>query len=114
MQKLPQKQPQGIAAQVLFALLGEEQSEIPNTGVEALLTKFEIVFQEPKGLPPSRTHNHPIPLKPRVEPPNSRPYRYGKENKATDALSRREDYLHAIATLHALSSVATNWLTLVQ
>lgn len=87
MQKLLQKQPQGIVAQV-FVLHGEEQSEIPNTGVlEALLTKFEIVFQEPEGLPPSRTHDHPIPLKPGVKPPNSRPYRYGKENKAADALS---------------------------
>lgn len=41
-------------------------------------------------------------------------YRCGKENKVANALSRREDFLVMTATLHALSSVATNWLTLVQ
>lgn len=51
-------------------------SEPTNIEVETLLTKFEEVFQEPKGLPPSRTHDHHIPLKLGVEPLNSRPYRY--------------------------------------
>lgn len=41
-------------------------------------------------------------------------YRNGKENKAVDALSRREDLLSESVTLHALSSIATNWLAMVR
>lgn len=75
MQKLFLKQPQGLVAQV-FALQVEEQSEPTSLEVHQLLAKYDGVFQEPKELPPSRAHDHHIPLKLGVEPPNSRPYRY--------------------------------------
>ena len=44
--------------------------------VEQLLSKFATVFQEPKSLPPKRSHEHHILLKSGAEPPNIRPYRY--------------------------------------
>ncbi|KAF7124493.1 hypothetical protein RHSIM_Rhsim12G0205800 [Rhododendron simsii] len=155
MQKLLLKQPQGLLAQV-FALQVEEQSEPTSLEVQQLLAKYDGVFQEPKELPPSRAHDHHIPLKPRVEPPNTRPYRYpyfqkteieeqvremltsgviqasqkwitkligydydivyrsGQENKAADALSRREDSIQETTTLNAISSVATNWMPLIK
>ncbi|KAF7117120.1 hypothetical protein RHSIM_RhsimUnG0003100 [Rhododendron simsii] len=113
--KLLQKQLQGIVAQV-FALHGEEQSEIPNTGVEDLLTKFEIVFQDSKGLPPSRTHDDPIPLKPGVDPPNSRPkppnsrpYRSDKENKASWQTDLPLQQIIADLIIHANSHAGYPW-----
>jgi len=44
------------------------------------------VFQEPKGLPPLRDHDHKIPLKTRSEAVNLRPYRYSWLQK--DSLER--------------------------
>lgn len=43
--------------------------------VEEVLQQFPEVFQEPKGLPPKRAHDHKIPLKDNTVPPNTRPYR---------------------------------------
>ncbi|KAG6518817.1 hypothetical protein ZIOFF_022298 [Zingiber officinale] len=44
--------------------------------LEILLSKFSMIFAEPKGLPPSRSHDHRIPLIPGSAPANVRPYRY--------------------------------------
>ncbi|KAG6484069.1 hypothetical protein ZIOFF_060863 [Zingiber officinale] len=44
--------------------------------LETLLSKFSMIFAEPKGLPPSRSHDHRIPLIPGSAPANVRPYRY--------------------------------------
>lgn len=41
-------------------------------------------------------------------------YRSGKENKAADALSRRDDVFLEPATIHAISSVSADWPVLVQ
>lgn len=73
--KLLQKQPQGTIAQI-YALQAVTPSVETNPEVEQLPTKFGEVFQEPKGLPRSRSHDHHIPLKLGVEPTNVRPYRY--------------------------------------
>jgi hypothetical protein len=43
------------------------QNEIPKQ-VEDLLLKFEEVFQELRGLPPSRSHDHSIVLKEGTSP----------------------------------------------
>ena len=51
-----------------------EKQSVPQH-VEEVLQKFPEVFQEPKGLPPKRSHDHKIPLKEKAKPPNSRPYR---------------------------------------
>ena len=41
-----------------------------------MLEEFAIVFEEPKGLPPCRGHEHQIILKPGTQPTCQRPYRY--------------------------------------
>ncbi|XP_057416101.1 uncharacterized protein LOC130710765 [Lotus japonicus] len=40
-----------------------------------VLQQFDEVFQDPKGLPPSRSHDHAIHLKEGAEIPNLRPYK---------------------------------------
>ena len=44
--------------------------------------RFPTVFETPNGLPPSRSVDHSIHLLPRVQPVNSRPYRYSHAQKA--------------------------------
>ena len=46
-----------------------------------MLNQYEDLFQEPKGLPPARLHDHKIPLQPGANPVNIRPYRYTHEQK---------------------------------
>ena len=48
----------------------------PPNWLEGVLSEFEEVFQEPKGLPPSRRQDHAIILKEGANIPNIRPYRY--------------------------------------
>lgn len=50
--------------------------------VQELLTGFQVVFQEPKGLPPKRSHEHVIHLLEGQGPVNVRPYRYSHHHKA--------------------------------
>ena len=45
--------------------------------LQALLSKHQMVFSTPQGLPPSHgVHDHSIPLVPGSLPPNIRPYRH--------------------------------------
>jgi hypothetical protein len=45
--------------------------------LQALLSKHQMVFSTPQGLPPSRgVHDHSIPLVPGILPPNIRPYHH--------------------------------------
>lgn len=57
-----------------------EAAKIP-TAVGALLKEFAALFDEPKGLPPSRPFDHAIDLMPRAAPVNIRPYRYSPAQK---------------------------------
>ncbi|WVZ11917.1 hypothetical protein V8G54_016447 [Vigna mungo] len=41
-----------------------------------MLLEFKDVFQEPRGLPPKRDHDHAILLREGGKIPNTRPYRY--------------------------------------
>ncbi|XP_042939584.1 uncharacterized protein LOC122274627 [Carya illinoinensis] len=50
--------------------------------VEEVLKKFVVVFEEPKGLPPKRSHDHKIYLKEGTMPISVRPYRYPFVQKA--------------------------------
>ncbi|XP_058757342.1 uncharacterized protein LOC131630580 [Vicia villosa] len=52
------------------------QPEIAN-----LIKSYPTVFQPPHGLPPSRPHDHHIPLNPNTAPINVRPYRYPHSQK---------------------------------
>ncbi|GMI90521.1 hypothetical protein HRI_002721400 [Hibiscus trionum] len=47
-----------------------------------ILAKFEDVFSEPTGMPPSRFHDHAITLKEGSQPVNLRPYRFPHNQKA--------------------------------
>lgn len=42
----------------------------------AILNAYADVFEEPKGLPPARSHDHAIPLQAGAQPVSVRPYRY--------------------------------------
>jgi hypothetical protein len=45
--------------------------------LQSILSKHQVVFSTPLGLPPSRgVHAHSIPLVPLSLPPNIRPYRH--------------------------------------
>ncbi|KAM1132447.1 hypothetical protein FF1_046837 [Malus domestica] len=54
-----------------------ELSSAQSTQLHALLADFESLFVLPSQLPPSRSHDHHIPLLPGAKPPNIRPYHYG-------------------------------------
>ncbi|KAF2309091.1 hypothetical protein GH714_000416 [Hevea brasiliensis] len=43
--------------------------------LQSLLDEYHGIFEDPKGLPPFRSHNHSIPLAPSALPVNIRPYR---------------------------------------
>lgn len=49
--------------------------------VANLLSEFPSVFLKPHGLPPSRPHDHHIPLLPNTPPVNVKPYRYPHSQK---------------------------------
>ncbi|KAK1619811.1 hypothetical protein QYE76_025328 [Lolium multiflorum] len=49
--------------------------------IATLLTEYKHLFEEPKGLPPRRAHDHQIPLLPGAQPVKSRPYRYTPQQK---------------------------------
>lgn len=58
----------------------EDSREIPMP-VQELIQANQILFQEPKELPPSREFDHHIPLLPGVKPLNTKPYRYSPAQK---------------------------------
>ena len=41
-----------------------------------LLDQFQVLFEAPIGLPPSRTHDHQIPLKDESQVVKIKPYKY--------------------------------------
>ena len=62
-------------------LLDGSANVIEDAALEGLLTEFNSVFEPPAGLPPSRFHDHAIPLKEGADPPNLRPYRFPHSQK---------------------------------
>nr|GEW56588.1 reverse transcriptase [Tanacetum cinerariifolium] len=44
--------------------------------IQTLLKEFAIIFDEPRGLPPKRSHDHTILLEPNAFPINTSPYRH--------------------------------------
>nr|GEW13498.1 Ty3/gypsy retrotransposon protein [Tanacetum cinerariifolium] len=48
---------------------------LPDEGVNVVLA-YSHIFEPPTSLPPSRIHDHHIPLKPNTPPVNVKPYRY--------------------------------------
>jgi hypothetical protein len=75
MEKMLKKCHFGVIAQ-LHAIQETETPTVPHD-LQDLLSKHQMVFSTPQGLPPSRSvHDHSIPLVPDSLPPNIHPYRH--------------------------------------
>jgi hypothetical protein len=75
MEKILKKCHSGVIAQ-LHAIQAIETPPVPQD-LQAPLSKHQMVFSTPQGLPPSRgVHDHSIPLVPGSLPPNIRLYRH--------------------------------------
>ena len=53
-----------------------QRQGIKDAHLQSLLKAYQDLFQEPKRLPPPRTHDYKIPLREGSEVVNQRPYRY--------------------------------------
>ncbi|XP_039027637.1 uncharacterized protein LOC120161466 [Hibiscus syriacus] len=69
-----------ILGHVVLLSMTEIPKSVP-AALKPLLKRYSSVFDEPKGLPPTRTHDHAIPLKPGSSPINLRPYRFPHNQK---------------------------------
>jgi hypothetical protein len=78
MVKQLRKQQEGVFVQVFSIQLGDEQCcpEVKEPELLQLLESFQEMFEEPRKLPPTRRHDHQIPLVEGSGPVNVRPYRY--------------------------------------
>lgn len=78
MTKHIKKRQGGILLQIFAVELGVEQKheEVPDPDLQQILHNFQELYEEPHGLPPTRTHDHRIPLTKGAGPINVRPYRY--------------------------------------
>jgi hypothetical protein len=75
MEKLLKKGHFGVIVQ-LHAIQATKTPSIPQD-LQAVLSKHQLVFSTPQGLPPSHgVHDHSIPFVPRSLPPNIRLYRH--------------------------------------
>jgi hypothetical protein len=82
MEKILKKVHSGVIAQV-HAIQEIETPPVLHD-LQALLSKHQMVFSNPQGLPPSHgVHDHSIPLVPEILPPNIRSYRhpFSKKNE---------------------------------
>jgi hypothetical protein len=61
--------------------VSEPLETINHPTVQALLEKYQDMFQAPTTLPPTRFYDHQIPLLPNAIPVNARPYKYSPHHK---------------------------------
>ncbi|XP_039069068.1 uncharacterized protein LOC120215444 [Hibiscus syriacus] len=66
----------------IFMLSGEINTEMVPVELHDLLEEYSVVFEEPKGMPPLREHDHSITLKKGTEAVNIRPYRMPYHQKS--------------------------------
>ncbi|KAL4313107.1 hypothetical protein GQ457_01G008060 [Hibiscus cannabinus] len=74
MQKLTDKDPDFLS-ELFFLDADTVENEIPEA-CQSILEEYKSVFEEPKGLPPQRSHDHAIKLHSESQPVNLRPYRF--------------------------------------
>jgi hypothetical protein len=75
MEKLLKRGHYGVIAQ-LHAIQATETPSVPQD-LQAILSKHQLAFSTPQGLPPSRgVHDHSIPLVPGILPPNIHLYHH--------------------------------------
>lgn len=66
----------GILLQIVCEREVKGNYELVEEQFSAILEEFKIVFDEPQGLPPPRTHDHQMVLKEETQPTTNRPYQY--------------------------------------
>lgn len=74
MEHLIRKKSPGVVAQI-YSLQAVPIPEV-HPALAHILHSFDDVFSSSTELPPVRSHDHRIPLKPGTQPPSLRPYRY--------------------------------------
>jgi hypothetical protein len=76
------EQPSKIWSYVLVLYVQTSKPSIP-LDLQAIIDKHSKIFEDiPKGLPPTRNHDHDIHLIPGIFPPNIMPYRYPYAQKS--------------------------------
>lgn len=65
----------------LYTVDPEEPTDDWPKEVQELISKFQELFEDPKGLPPRRPYDHSISFIPGVQPFRLRPYRYNPAQK---------------------------------
>jgi hypothetical protein len=76
MTKLLKKGNQGVIAQLCSLDVQTSNPYIP-LDLQGIIDKHSKVFEDiPKGIPPTRNHDHDIHLIPGIVPPKIKPYRY--------------------------------------
>jgi hypothetical protein len=82
MKKLLKKGHQGVIVQLCSLDVQISKPSIP-LDLQGIIDKHSKVFKDiPRGLPPTRNHDHAIHLIPGSVPPNIRPYRYPYAQKS--------------------------------
>ena len=83
MTKLLKKGHRGIIAKLCSLDVQTSKSTIPLDLQKVIDTDSKVFEDMPKGLPPTRTHDHTIHLQPGSVPPNIRPYMcpYAQKNE---------------------------------
>jgi hypothetical protein len=82
MKKLLKKGHKGVIAKLCSLNVQTSKPSIP-LDIQGIIDKNSKVFEDiPKGLPPTRNHDHDIHLILRSVPPNIRPYRYPYAKKS--------------------------------
>jgi hypothetical protein len=82
MTKLFEKGHHGVIVQLFSLDVQTSKPSIP-LDLQGIIDKHSKVFEDiPRGLPPTRNHDHAIHLIPGSVPPNIRPYRYPYSQKS--------------------------------
>ncbi|KAL4278859.1 hypothetical protein GQ457_03G027370 [Hibiscus cannabinus] len=104
MQKLANKEPEVLGE--FFFLTADPIDTVTPHCCQLLLQEYTDIFEEPKQLPPPRTHDHAITLQPGAQPINLRPYRFPYHQK-TEVEKRITELLAASIIQNSKSPFAS-------
>jgi hypothetical protein len=98
MEKILKKSHSGVISQ-LHAIQATKTPPVLHD-LQALLSKHQMVFSTPQGLPPSHiVHDHSIPLVLKILPPNIRRYRYPFSQKMKLRKWSRNSLMQVLSSL---------------